>query len=70
VSSVTFNKVQLQSQYSELKKKSSSFKRLKYNSGFGFDEATQMPVTDEKTWTEYMNAHPGAAQFRRKSLDN
>jgi hypothetical protein len=67
---VTFAPQQLQSQYSDLKKKYGIFKSLVENSGFGFDDATQMPTTDENTWKEYITAHPGAAAYRKKPLEN
>jgi hypothetical protein len=55
---------QLQSQLAQLKKKFMTFKALKDNSGFGWDEELKIPTAPERTWKDYLAKHPEAAVFR------
>lgn len=65
---VEYSKSQLQNQYAQMKKKYTEFHNLKENSGFGFDPLTQIPTAPDSVWTSYIAAHPGAAEFRFKTL--
>lgn len=48
--SLMYSKIQLQSQFSELKKSYLTFKALKENSGFGFDEVRILLFIFEYSW--------------------
>jgi hypothetical protein len=45
-----------------------SFISLKEQSGFGWDEVLKMPTAPDEVWKLYLEAHPNAKQFRKKTL--
>jgi hypothetical protein len=58
-----YNKDQIQSQWSELKKKYVIFLKLKENSGFGWDSTAKIPTAPESVWDAYITAHPKSKEF-------
>lgn len=68
-SGVSYTKTQLQSKYHELKTKFMIMKKLKDNSGFGWDEDLKVPTAPAEVWDAYIEKHPSAKQFRNKGLD-
>lgn len=45
-----------------------TFRDLKAQSGFGWDEQNQLVIADPDVWDAYINKHPAAKKFRTKSL--
>jgi hypothetical protein len=67
---LSYDKSSLQSKYSELKKKYNVFKKLKDQSGFGWDEEKQILTADDETWEAYIQVHSEAKAFRKATLPN
>lgn len=67
---VNYNKQQLQSQLSILKSAYSTFKRLKENSGFGWNSVLEIPTAPDDVWDNYISSHPDAAKYRKETLPN
>jgi hypothetical protein len=65
-----YDKQKLQSQLAVQKKKYQIVKTLRDNSGFGWDEAKQVPTAPDDVWIEYIAAHPEARPFRNSPLDH
>lgn len=65
---LSYSKQQLQSQMAILKKAYSCFKKLKDNSGFGWDSEQQLATAPQATWDAYILAHPDAAKYRTSTL--
>jgi len=65
---LNFTAQQLQSQQSLLKKKYNTFCKLKANSGFGWDERSQLSTALPSVWTAYTDAHPNEKEFQFKTL--
>ena len=63
---LNYKKSQLQSQWSDIKKRYSIFKRVKENSGFGWDAATQQVTVPDAVWETYFKLHPAACEFWKK----
>lgn len=61
-----YDKQQLQSQYSILKKNYSVFKKLIENSGFGYDDVRKIPTAPSEVWDAYIAAHPDAENLGKK----
>lgn len=59
----------LQNKLTALKKKYQTFMALKENSGFGWDEALQLPIASDRVWSEYLAVHKDARKFRHKTLE-
>ena len=45
-----------------------TFRDLKAQSGFGWDEQKQLVTADSDVWDAYIKKHPLAKKFRTKSL--
>lgn len=65
-----YTREQLQSKLQTLKRKYGVFAALVANSGFGWNEAHQLPTAPEEVWTNYVRAHPAAGEFRYHTLPN
>jgi len=65
---LSYKKSQLQSQWSDLKNRYTVFKRVKENSGFGWDDAEQQPLAPESVWDAFLKSHPKAKEFRNKGF--
>jgi hypothetical protein len=65
---VNYNKQQLQSQLSILKSAYSTFKKVKENSGFGWNSTLQIPTAPDDVWDNYISSHPDAAKYRKETL--
>mmetsp|Transcript_13574 Transcript_13574/g.12296 ORF Transcript_13574/g.12296 Transcript_13574/m.12296 type:complete len:339 (-) Transcript_13574:147-1163(-) len=65
---LNYTKTQLQSQATYLKKKYQTFKALKENSGFGWDDNRKVPTAPDNVWNSYIESHKNAKEFRYKSF--
>lgn len=63
---LNYDVAQLQSKYSDLKKKYTTVHTLRSLSGFGWDPETKTVTADEDTWTRYLERHTEARQFKTK----
>jgi hypothetical protein len=59
---------QLQNKYKTLKGHWVIWNDLSLNSGFGWDEGTQLFTSSDSVWETYLASHPKASQFRKKTL--
>jgi len=41
---------------------------MKNNSGFGWENLQSVPTTPDSIWAAYVQAHPEAEKFRKRSL--
>ncbi len=57
----------MQSQYQSLKKKYTTFHRLKDQSGFGWS-SDGVPTADDSVWDAYIRQHKDAAEFRNSGF--
>ena len=62
------NRQQLQSKIQSLKKQWIVFKKMKENSGWGWDHERNIPTAQDDVWAAYIKAHPEAKEFRYQSL--
>lgn len=63
------SKGKLHNKHSELKKDFGIWKELCNNSGFGWDENSNLPTAPGDVWDRYLNANPKARKFRNKALE-
>jgi hypothetical protein len=61
---VNYAKLQIKSKYKDLKGQYETWNALDKNSGFGWDEETQLHSATDDVWERYIAAHPKAAKFR------
>jgi hypothetical protein len=66
---VAADKPVLQNKLMQMKKKFVIFKALKSNSGFGWDDALQIPTAPESVWNSYLAVHKEAREFQRKTFE-
>eukprot|EP00474_Spongospora_subterranea_P001409 CRZ01867.1 hypothetical protein [Spongospora subterranea] len=59
---------QIKNRVKLLKKQYCLFRRLKDNSGFGWDDDKKIPTASDEVWDEYLEAHPNAALYRFTTL--
>ena len=65
---LTLDKQKLQNQMSDMKKKYTIFQQTVDNSGFGWDEALQIPTASDQVWESWIEKHPLAAPYRYRTL--
>jgi hypothetical protein len=65
---VDYDKQQLQSQYSIMKKQYLIFRTLYDKSGFDWDDENKVPTAPDTVWDEYFEHHPEAAKYRHETL--
>jgi hypothetical protein len=65
---MTYSVTQLSSCRSALNERFVIFQTLKDNSGYGWDDLLQVPTAPQEVWNAYIEAHPEAAQFKKKTL--
>ena len=63
-----YDRSQISSQISALKKKYTAFKNLVDLSGFGWDDERQTVTAPANVWETYINSHPSSAKFREKTF--
>jgi hypothetical protein len=67
---LNYSKDQLQSKFSELKKKYKAFTSCKDNSGFGFDKDKMVPTAPDEVWKKWLEIHPDHKKFRTEEVIN
>ncbi|RYO78993.1 hypothetical protein DL766_010089 [Monosporascus sp. MC13-8B] len=60
---------QVKNKYTHLQERTQAWLALKEASGFGWDEALQIPTAEPEVWENYLKAHPEARSFRYKALE-
>ncbi|KAG9408792.1 hypothetical protein AC1031_020636 [Aphanomyces cochlioides] len=64
IAKTTYFKTQVQGRLSFLKAEYTRVRQLRNNSGFGWDEAKQLPTVPDEVWMAFLAAHPKSSIYR------